>query len=222
MSAPEKRMPPAGRDGWRLRTDEHGQRWLARPKPGFPGVEERLHLTVLRRCSYVAGHGGEPERAVLVDTCMERTASRGALSAPAVRWTAKTRETLLRQAWVSTQDGFEEGGRLDGIEEPDGSYTVTRLFACSSERSSSGVRLELTKRSGYLDGAVSLGDWHSHPRGGTRPSDDDERGWRAAARLLDRPWVGIVASAPRWGSVELAAYLTSPNGETRPIRLLNE
>jgi hypothetical protein len=38
------------------------------------------------------------------------------------------------------------------------------------------------------------GDWHIHPRyDSTRESESDERDWRAGARLVHDPYVGVIA-----------------------------
>jgi integrative and conjugative element protein (TIGR02256 family) len=44
-----------------------------------------------------------------------------------------------------------------------------------------------------------VGEWHTHPYGGVRPSSTDLRSWRSEARRCERPMVFALVVPGEWG-----------------------
>lgn len=203
------------RETWVFGSDRHGQRWYERGKPGHPGIVERRYVRSLQLESIA--RIDLPAR--LIDGELSVAVDEVQSPLPKVVLPARVRESILARLFATTtHDSLEEGGRLDGTHAVDGSLVIRRTVGRGRDRTASQVRLPLNTQSGFLDDATPVGDWHAHPSGVTRPSPRDKKGWRSAAQVVGHPWVGVIAGARRWGDVELACYLTTPEGETYPTQ----
>jgi integrative and conjugative element protein (TIGR02256 family) len=88
-----------------------------------------------------------------------------------------TRATLQAPDDVATRASFER---------VDASHTTLAVDAWNQDAGLSGL----------------VGDWHSHPIGGARPSGMDERAWRKLVAAERAPVVGLIL-----GDGEVAVYL---------------
>jgi integrative and conjugative element protein (TIGR02256 family) len=125
-----------------------------------------------------------------------------------------------------SRDGRETGGILLGFESHE-SRIVKQAGGPGpgAERSASFFRRdlahaeELAKNAFELDGSQWIGDWHTHPMGGGRPSETDLDGY---LRILDADptFAGflsiIVTPNSSWDSLNLAPWIVERDARARP------
>lgn len=132
--------------------------------------------------------------------------------------------SIAKEARASI-DGCETGGILLGFEGKRAVVTEAGGPGPNAERSRTFFRRDLehaealAERAFLLDGSQWIGDWHTHPAGGSRPSATDLHGYRKILQA-DSTFPAFLAiivtpSQTGWDQPTLSPWLIDTDREGR-------